>query len=112
MYSADLRKHYDLKSDEWKYDIMPEIFEGHNIADFIDPDIDARLAELEREEEALEAEHQQLLDAQVGGWVSICVSSNASKQASKQAGWYVAMVWLCEVVMGPSIQTLMLRWQS
>lgn len=28
---------------------MPEILDGHNIADFIDPDIDAKLAELERE---------------------------------------------------------------
>ncbi len=28
---------------------------GKNIADFIDPDIDAKLAELEREEEAREA---------------------------------------------------------
>lgn len=28
---------------------MPEIMDGHNIADFIDPDIDAKLAELERE---------------------------------------------------------------
>lgn len=30
---ADLRKHYDLADPEWKYDIMPEIWDGHNIAD-------------------------------------------------------------------------------
>jgi hypothetical protein len=58
VYSADLRKHYDLKDPAWRYDIMPEIIDGHNVADFIDPDIDAKLAELEREEEQLEAAHQ------------------------------------------------------
>lgn len=54
MYSADLRKGYQLADPAWKYDIMPEIMDGHNILDFVDPDIDARLAELEREEEELE----------------------------------------------------------
>lgn len=54
-----MRKHYDLKDPSWRYDIMPEIMDGHNIADFIDPDIDAKLAEIEREEEQLEAQHQQ-----------------------------------------------------
>lgn len=58
VYSADLRKHYDLKDPAWRYDIMPETVDGHNVADFIDPDIDAKLAELEREEEELEAAHQ------------------------------------------------------
>lgn len=57
MYSADLRKHYDLKDPAWRYDIMPETVDGHNVADFIDPDIDAKLAELEREEEEAEAAH-------------------------------------------------------
>lgn len=56
VYSADLRKRYMLEDDEWKYDIMPEIYNGKNIADFIDPEIEAKLAELEREEEELEAQ--------------------------------------------------------
>lgn len=54
VYSADLRKGYLLEDDAWKYDILPEIMDGHNVADFIDADIDAKLAELEREEEVLE----------------------------------------------------------
>ena len=54
VYSADLRKDYQLDDDSWKYDIMPEIFNGKNVADFIDPEIDERLAELEREEDELE----------------------------------------------------------
>ncbi|ORY90922.1 P-loop containing nucleoside triphosphate hydrolase protein [Leucosporidium creatinivorum] len=45
-YSVDMKKNYLLKNDDWKYD---------NVADFIDPDIVARLEELEAEEERLEA---------------------------------------------------------
>ena len=45
-----------LRNDEWKNDIMPEILDGHNVADFIDPDILEKLDELEREEERLTAE--------------------------------------------------------
>ncbi|KAF8406489.1 hypothetical protein HHK36_008578 [Tetracentron sinense] len=50
VYSASLKKHYILAHDEWKEDIMPEILDGHNVYDFIDPDILQRLEELEREE--------------------------------------------------------------
>ena len=35
---------------------MPEIMDGKNIADFIDPDIMEKLEALEREEERLQAE--------------------------------------------------------
>ena len=35
---------------------MPEIMDGKNIADFIDPDIAEKLEALEREEEKLQAE--------------------------------------------------------
>lgn len=38
-YILDLRKHYLLKNEDEKYDVMPEIWEGHNVADFIDPKI-------------------------------------------------------------------------
>ncbi|KAK9828216.1 hypothetical protein WJX74_003764 [Apatococcus lobatus] len=55
VYSADLRKRWQLANPGWKYDIAPEIIEGHNIADFIDPDIEAKLAALEAEEDALAA---------------------------------------------------------
>ena len=37
-------------------DVMPEIMDGKNIADFIDPDIAEKLEALEREEEKLQAE--------------------------------------------------------
>ncbi|KAL1828764.1 hypothetical protein DCAR_0208021 [Daucus carota subsp. sativus] len=50
VYSASLKKHYILADDEWKEDIMAEILDGHNVYDFVDPDILQRLEELEREE--------------------------------------------------------------
>ncbi|KAJ2779806.1 Nucleolar GTP-binding protein 1 [Coemansia javaensis] len=56
VYSVDLKKKYQLASDEWRYDTIPEIMDGKNVADFVDPDIEERLAELEREEEKLAAE--------------------------------------------------------
>ena len=37
----------------WKYDSVPEIFNGRNIIDYVDPDIEERLAELEAEEDRL-----------------------------------------------------------
>ena len=56
VYSMDWRKVYQLENDEWKFDKIPEIIDGHNIADFIDADIAEKLDELEREEELLEAQ--------------------------------------------------------
>lgn len=53
-YFLDLKKHYMLENEEEKYDVIPEIFEGKNIADYIDPDILKQLEELEREEEMRE----------------------------------------------------------
>ncbi|GAA5891431.1 hypothetical protein JCM5296_006526 [Sporobolomyces johnsonii] len=54
VFSTDLKKNYMLANDEWKYDVMPEIQDGKNVADFIDPDILQKLEELEAEEERLE----------------------------------------------------------
>jgi len=48
-YILDLKKNYDIPAD-WKYDVVPEIWQGHNVADFIDPEIMKRLEELEEEE--------------------------------------------------------------
>merc|ERR1719411_1561576 len=52
-YIVDLQKNYDLPEDQ-KYDIIPEHWNGHNIADYIDPDIMEKLEQLEKEEEARE----------------------------------------------------------
>lgn len=49
-HGKDLTQDYKLKKDEWKTDIVPEIMDGKNIADFFDPDIQRRLEALELEE--------------------------------------------------------------
>jgi len=53
-YIVDFKKNYLLKDDEWKYDAVPETWQGHNVADYIDPDIMEKLEALEKEEEARE----------------------------------------------------------
>jgi len=55
VYSADFRKYWLLSNPEWKYDKIPEIMDGKNIADFEDPEIMAKLDALEKEEEELAA---------------------------------------------------------
>uniref|UniRef100_A0A673M028 Nucleolar GTP-binding protein 1 n=1 Tax=Sinocyclocheilus rhinocerous TaxID=307959 RepID=A0A673M028_9TELE len=50
-YTLDLQKYWDLMNPEEKQDKIPEIWEGHNIADYIDPEIMKRLEDLEQEEE-------------------------------------------------------------
>jgi nucleolar GTP-binding protein len=56
VYNVDLKDKYLLENEEWKHDKIPEIFDGKNVYDFIDKDIEAKLAALEEEEEKLEAE--------------------------------------------------------
>ncbi|PNY22153.1 Nucleolar GTP-binding protein 1 [Tolypocladium capitatum] len=56
VFNVDMRADYMLENPEWKYDKIPEIFDGKNVYDFIDPDIEAKLQALEEEEEKLEEE--------------------------------------------------------
>ncbi len=70
-FSVDLRREWKLKDESWRYDAVPEIMDGMNVADWVDADIDRRLAELEAEEEALmwgdqddEAEAKQYKEVQ------------------------------------------------
>jgi len=56
IFSINLKTNYLLANDEWKFDIVPEIMNGKNVADFIDPDIAEKLEALEREEDKLQAE--------------------------------------------------------
>ena len=55
VYNINLKDQYKLDDEDWKYDRVPEVFDGKNVADFIDPDIETKLAALEAEEEKLEA---------------------------------------------------------
>lgn len=49
-YILDLKKNYATIPEDERYDSIPEFFEGHNIADYIDLDIFEKLEELERAE--------------------------------------------------------------
>ncbi|KAI0088068.1 P-loop containing nucleoside triphosphate hydrolase protein [Irpex rosettiformis] len=53
VYNINLKKNYILSNPEWKEDHIPEILDGKNIADFVDPDILEKLEALEREEEEM-----------------------------------------------------------
>jgi nucleolar GTP-binding protein len=69
VFNINLKDNYLLENDEWKYDKIPEVVDGKNVYDFIDPDIEAKLAALEEEEERLEAdghydEEEDLEDAE------------------------------------------------
>ena len=55
VYRADICEPYRLAVAAWKHDIVPEILDGKNVFDFVDPDIEQRLAELEAEEDAQQA---------------------------------------------------------
>lgn len=55
VYNVNLKENYLLANPEWKYDVIPEIMDGKNIADFIDPEIEEKLRRLEEEEEQFEA---------------------------------------------------------
>jgi len=53
-YILDLQKNYDLANPDEKYDVIPEVWNGKNVADYVDPDIMAKLEALEKEEELRE----------------------------------------------------------
>jgi nucleolar GTP-binding protein len=66
IYSVDLRRHYQLFNQEWAGDAIPQIMDGKNIADFVDPDIEAKLEALEREEEQLAQEWNNTMEQDDG----------------------------------------------
>ena len=61
VWSFPYQEHYMLDDPAWKYDNPPEIFNGKNVADFYDPDIEKKLDELEKEEDYL----QQMEDKEI-----------------------------------------------
>lgn len=50
VFNFDMRMHWDLDDATWTQDGIPEIWNGRNVADFFDADIEARLNALEAEE--------------------------------------------------------------
>jgi len=89
VYNINLRRNYILADPSWKDDIMPEIMDGKNIADFIDPDIAEKLEALEREEEKLEAEgfydsEEEIVDSDEELYAAEEASAKAMKLASER----------------------------
>ncbi|KAJ5372880.1 Nucleolar GTP-binding protein 1 [Penicillium concentricum] len=56
VYNFDMQRDYTLGNPDWNHDKIPEVWKGKNIYDFVDPDIESKLAALEEEEEKLEAD--------------------------------------------------------
>ncbi|KAI3635541.1 hypothetical protein MIR68_006179 [Amoeboaphelidium protococcarum] len=84
VYNIDLKKKYILASDEWKHDIIPEIMDGHNVADFIDPEIAAKLEALEREEEGLVDAGHYAVEGEVTDPTAINARTLANKIKEKR----------------------------
>ncbi len=40
VFNFPWNEHFMLENDEWKYDKVPEIMDGNNIIDYVDPDIE------------------------------------------------------------------------
>jgi nucleolar GTP-binding protein len=51
LFGPEWKEKYMLKEDEWKWDKIPEIMDGKNVADFYDEDIEEMLELLEKEED-------------------------------------------------------------
>jgi nucleolar GTP-binding protein len=65
VFGPDLRNQFMLANDEWKFDNIPEIMNGMNVFDYIDPDILVKLRQLEKEEEErLETETNEMEEEQ------------------------------------------------
>uniref|UniRef100_A0AC35TN34 Nucleolar GTP-binding protein 1 n=1 Tax=Rhabditophanes sp. KR3021 TaxID=114890 RepID=A0AC35TN34_9BILA len=54
-YILDLKKKYLLKNEDEKYDVIPEIWEGHNISDFVSADFNLLYEKIKEDETAREA---------------------------------------------------------
>ncbi|VDL40202.1 unnamed protein product [Hymenolepis diminuta] len=54
-FYLNLRDEWLLRNPQERNDIIPEIVDGHNIFDYFDPDIEAKLNQLEEQEKQLEA---------------------------------------------------------
>jgi hypothetical protein len=48
MTQVVLLQYLGLKDEDWKFDTIPEIMDGKNIADFVDPEIERMLEEVRK----------------------------------------------------------------
>lgn len=84
VYTFNNREHWELENDEWKYDDIPEVFLGKNVADYYDADIEERLA-------ALEAEEEQIL-LNIGGEAGMDVDDDAAVEEAAEIKAFATVV--------------------
>lgn len=85
VYNVNLRADYILENPDWKEDRIPEIFDGKNVYDYVDPDIEAKLQALEEEEERLEAEGYYDSDEEIDDAEEADIRMKADLIREKQA---------------------------
>ena len=51
-----------MENPEWKYDAIPEIINGKNIFDYVDPDIERKIMMLEEEQKNFVMPEEDLLN--------------------------------------------------
>ena len=54
VFGLPMEEHHMLENSEWKYDIAPEMMNGMNVWDYVDPEIEKKLQELQQEEDQME----------------------------------------------------------
>lgn len=60
-----LSEKYKLANPDWNLDVIPEIMDGKNIADYVDPEIMAKLDMLDEEEDKRVEEMKSQMDDDV-----------------------------------------------
>jgi len=53
VFNVPIEEHYMLEKEEWRYDAWPEFYNGSNVLDYYDADIEAKLQKLEDEEDLM-----------------------------------------------------------
>ncbi len=57
-----MNEHFILENELWKKDKVPEIMDGQNIIDYVDPEIEKKLAILEEEQKQLKIPDEEMID--------------------------------------------------
>ncbi|GAW25530.1 putative nucleolar GTP-binding protein [Rosellinia necatrix] len=85
VFNVDLKADYLLANPEWKYDRIPELLDGKNVYDYVDPDIEAKLQALEEEEEKLDAEGYYDSDEEIDDVETAEIRRKADQIRTRQA---------------------------
>lgn len=63
VFTFPWNEHFMLADEAWKYDNVPEVLNGMNIMDYVDPEIERKLIELEREQdEFFNMQDEEMID--------------------------------------------------